>query len=162
MMFKRLAVVAAVLTAAGLMLSAFAPAAAAEERERGDVFLRGAGELDARGDGLVALKGRMHVEVSADAGVLLVMDIAGDAEVEVSGQGETGEWRGFKAYFGFDGEASISGSHVAVIVLGRNIELHAEGKGWAYLKGHGTFTVNERGPFRWTEDGAFAAVEPAS
>lgn len=161
-MFKRIMVVAAVLVAAGLAASAFAPAASAEERERGGVLLGGAGELDARGDGLVALKGRMRVDVSADAGVLLVMDIAGDADVQVSGHGETGEWRGFKAYFGFDGEASISGSHVAVVVLGRNIALGAEGKGWAYLKGQGTFTVNERGPFRWTDDGAFAAVEPAS
>ncbi len=161
-MVKRLAVVTAVLAVAALAISAFAPAASAEEAQRGDVLLRGAGVLDARGDGLAALKGRMHVDVSADAGVLLVMDIAGDAEIDVSGHGDTGEVRGFKAYFGFEGEAEISGSQIAVIVLGRNIELYAEGKGWAYLKGNGVFTVNERGPFRWTESGAFAAVEPGA
>lgn len=161
-MLKRFVIAGTVFAAAAVMLFALAPSASAEEAQRGDVVLRGAGVLDAQGDGLAALKGRMHLDVSADAGVLLVMDIGGDAEVDVSGHGDTAEWRGFTAHFGFEGEAEISGSHVAVIVLGRNIELHAEGKGWAYLKGHGVFTVNDRGPFRWTDEGAFAAVEPGT
>jgi hypothetical protein len=66
-------------------------------------------------------------------------------------------WNGFRVYFGF-GEAHITGTDVAAIVVGRNIDLHAIGVGWAFLKGQGTFEVNNRGPFRWTNEGAFASV----
>jgi hypothetical protein len=49
---------------------------------------------------------------------------------------------------------------VGVIVIGENIRLHVAGRGGAYLKGHGQFFVNGRGPFPWNPDGNFAAVEP--
>ena len=129
-MLKRFVIVGAVFAAAVVMLSALAPSASAEEAQRGDVFLRGAGVLDARGDGLAALKGRMNLDVSADAGVLLVMDIGGDAEVDVSGHGDTAEWRGFTAYFGFDGEAEISGS--TAVTQDREYRLYAHGEGKDY------------------------------
>jgi hypothetical protein len=162
-MIKRLSIVAVVLALAGMAFAAFAPAAAAEEpadaRRRGTV-LRGEGTLDARGSGLIALKGRIDaLELSAERGILLVKDIAGDAEVDVEGEGGTGEFHGFDVYFGA-GSATITGSEVAVIVLGKDINLHVEGKGWAYLKGHGVFHVNDRGPFRWNAGGGFAVVEP--
>jgi len=43
-------------------------------------------------------------------------------------------------------------------MVGEDIELHVVGIGWAYLKGEGTFEVNNRGPFRWTPEGTFAGV----
>jgi hypothetical protein len=91
--------------------------------------------------------------------VLLVKDIAGDAVVHVQGHGGTGQWNGFTAYYGVDGEAHVRGSHVAVVIVADDVQLHALGAGWAFLKGHGTFEVNNRGPFRWTADGAFASME---
>ena len=90
--------------------------------------------------------------------MLLVKDEAGDAVVAVAGSGGTVNWNGFTVYFGINGRAHVTGSHVAVIVIGEDIDLHAVGIGWAYLKGHGTFEVNNRGPFRWSTDGTFAAV----
>jgi hypothetical protein len=163
-MIKKLSMVAAVVALATMAFAAFAPAVAAEEpkdeRRHNGTVLRGEGTLDARGSGLIALKGRIDaLEVSAERGILLVKDIAGDADVAVEGDGGAGEFHGFDVYFGA-GSATISGSEVAVIVLGKGINLHAEGEGWAYLKGHGVFHVNERGPFRWNAGGGFAVVEP--
>lgn len=155
-MFRKLTLVAAALAIAGLALAAFAPAASAEDP---DALLRGRGVLDARGDGLVAVKGRIDYRVSVDKGILLVKDIAGDAQVDVRGVGGSGEFHGFDVYFGTGG-ARITGSNVAVIVIGDDINLHVVGRGWAYLKGRGSYMVNNRGPFPWDEAGKFAAVEP--
>lgn len=160
-MIKRLSILAlsvsAMLGVAGVAFSAFAPTASAAAP---NAVLRGTGVLDARGSGLVAVKGRMDLAVSADRGILLVKDIAGDADVEVTGDGGTGEFHGFDVYFG-TGSAHITGSDVAVIVVGNDIKLHVVGKGWAYLKGRGHFMVKNRGPFPWNEsDGGFAPVGP--
>ena len=163
-MFKKLGIAAAVLAIASMAFSAFAPAASAAEptppARVPDVVLRGAGVLDAHGTGVAAVKGRMDYHARADEGILLVKDTGGDARVDIDGFGGTGEWRGFKAYFGIRGNVHIVGSDVAVILVGRDIDLHAEGRGWAFLKGEGRFTVNGRGPFPWTDEGAFASVTP--
>jgi hypothetical protein len=163
-MLKKLGIAAAVLAMAGMAFAALAPAASAAEptpgARRPDVLLHGAGVLDAQGTGVAAVKGLMEYHATADEGILLVKDINGDAQVDVDGFGGTGEWRGFKAYFGIRGNVHIVGTDVAVIVVGHDIDLHVTGKGWAFLKGEGTFTANGRGPFRWTVDGAFGSVTP--
>jgi hypothetical protein len=148
------------VTAVGAM--AFAPpASAGSERDGGEgTFLRGAGVLDAHGNGLIAVKGRIDLAATADGGVLLVKDEAGDAVVRVRGDGGTISWRGFTVYFGLDGEATVTGSQVGVIVVGEDIRLHAAGRGWAFLKGRGEFFVNGRGPFPWSPEGSFAGVAP--
>ncbi|MEX2247654.1 MAG: hypothetical protein WEC75_13335 [Dehalococcoidia bacterium] len=161
-MFRKIAIIGVVLAVAATAFGALAPAASAQETEeerRGRVLLHGRGVLDAQGDGVAAVKGRMDYDVSADAGALLVQDHNGNADIEVTGYEGTVEWRGFTIYYGFEGEAHIIGGDVSVVVVGRNIDLHVAGKGWAFLKGQGTFEVNGRGPFRWTEAGAFAWFE---
>ena len=163
-MLKRMAIAAAVLAVAGMAFSAMAPGASAAEptpaARRPDVLLRGTGVLDAHGTGAAAVKGLMDYRATADEGILLVKDISGDARVDVDGFGGTGEWHGFKAYFGIRGNVHIVGTDVAVIVVGHDIDLHVAGKGWAFLKGEGVFTANGRGPFRWTQDGVFGSVTP--
>ena len=163
-MVKKLGIAAAVLAIASMAFSALAPAVSASEptppARVPDVLLRGTGVLDAQGTGVAAVKGRMDYRATADEGILLVKDINGDAMVDIDGFGGTGEWRGFKAYFGIRGNVHIVGSDVAVILVGHDIDLHVEGRGWAFLKGEGRFTVNGRGPFPWTADGAFASVTP--
>jgi hypothetical protein len=160
-MFKRLLTLTAALAAAGLAFTIItAPAAHAEDGRDGTV-LRGRGVLDARGDGLVAVKGHVVAyDASADRGVLLVKDLAGDMTFHVEGEGDcSARYHGFIACFG-TGEAQITGSDVAVILVGNDLNVHAAGKGWAYLKGHGSYTVNGHGPFPWNPEGGFAGVGP--
>jgi hypothetical protein len=158
-MLKRLSILAALGAIVAMAVAVFAPAAEAEDPPDG-TFLRGQGVLTAHGDGLVAMRGRMDLVATADKGVLLVKDVAGDADVDVRGDGGTTTWHGFTVYFGVNGEAHITGSDVAVIILGEDIRLHVAGRGWAYLKGRGTYTVNGHGPFPWSPDGSFAGVGP--
>ena len=156
-MFKKLSILAGIVAIAGMAFAAFAPSASAEEPQR---LLVGRGVLDAHGSGLVAVKGKMDYYARADGGILLVKDIAGDAEINVTGDGDTAEFHGFTAYFGINGRAHITGSDVAVIVVGKDIDLHVVGKGWAFLKGRGTFEVNNRGPFQHIGCRAPAAIVP--
>ena len=156
-MLKRISILAALAFVATLALGALGAARASAEEPSPAVFLRGAGVLDARGDGLVAVKGAMDYEVSAEGGVLLVHDSTGNALVRVEGEGRVFEWNGFRVYAGF-GSAHIVGRDVAVIVAGNDINLHVRGRGWAYLKGDGTYTVNGGEPHPWTQDGAFAGL----
>lgn len=158
-MFRKLALLAALAGAASLAAIAFAPAASAQEAERsGGTTLAGSGVLDAQGDGLVAVRGRMDLEVSADEGILLVKDVDGDAAVRVDGNGQTVQWNGFTVYFGFHGTATVKARDAGVIVIGKNIDLHVEGRGWAFLKGEGTYMVNNMGPFPWSPEGRFAGI----
>lgn len=157
-MIKRLAILAAVVATAGMAFAGFAPAADAATPPRPDVVLAGRRVLDAHGTGVAAVKGLIDYRATAAEGILLVKDIHGDAQVDVDGVGDTGEWRGFKVYFGFHGSAQIQGTDVAVIVVGRDIGLHVFGRGWAFLKGNGEFRVNGGDPHPWTDDGAFAGV----
>ncbi len=160
-MLKRLSIAAAVLGAVAVAFAAFAPAASAETPPPAPAaVIAGRGLLTAHGAGVAAVKGRMDYHATAAEGVLLVKDIAGDAQVDVDGHGGTAEWRGFKVYFGFHGSAHITGSDVAVIVIGRDIDLRVLGRGWAYLKGHGAYRVNGGPPHDWTDDGAFAGIAP--
>ena len=164
-MLKKLAVAAAVMVIAGMAFTAAGATSvsAAEPTpspSRPSTILHGEGVLDAHGTGIAAVKGSLDYTVRADEGILLVRDIGGDAQVNVVGLGGTGQWRGFTAYFGIHGAAHITGSEIAVIVVGHDMNLHVAGEGWAFLKGVGTFTANGHGPFRWTTDGAFGSVTP--
>jgi hypothetical protein len=159
-MFRKISLAMAVL---GIALTAFAigaPSVSGDDGERDGTFLRGAGHLTARGDGLVAVKGRLNYEAHADRGVLLIKDIAGDAEIDVQGEGDCStQYHGFMVCFG-TGRAHITGSDVAVILLGNNLAVDVEGRGWAYLQGRGQYTVNGHGPFPWNPDGGFVGVAP--
>jgi hypothetical protein len=164
-MFKRISMLAVAAGALALLFAAVAPTAPALAQDgeggRDGTFLRGRGVLDARGDGLVAVKGHLvEYDAAADRGILLVKDLAGDMTFDVEGEGDcTARYYGFIACFG-TGEAHITGSDVAVILVGNNLNVHAAGKGWAYLKGRGNYFVNGHGPFPWNPDGGFAGVAP--
>lgn len=158
-MFRKLSLLVALAAIASWAAIGFAPAASAQETERsGGTTLAGAGVLDAEGDGLIAVRGRMNLEVSADQGILLVKDVDGDALVRVDGNGRTAQWHGFTVYFGFNGTATVKARDAGVVVIGTNIDLHAEGRGWAFLKGEGTYMVNNMGPFPWSPEGGFAGI----
>ncbi len=161
-MFKKLGLLGGTGGVVALAASAFAPAtyAADPPPEVPSVILRGAGVLDAQGNGVAAVKGAMDLHVSASEGVLLVRDLDNDAYVHVEGNGQTAHWNGFTVYYGFHGEARVVARDAAVIVVGKDIDLHVVGKGWAFLKGRGSFTANGHGPFAWNDEGVFGSVTP--
>jgi hypothetical protein len=163
-MLNKLGILTALAGIVALAASAFAPAAtyAADPPPPPvpSVILHGAGVLDAQGDGLAAVRGAMDLHVSASEGILLVRDLDNDAYVHVEGNGQTAHRNGFTVYFGFHGDARVIARDAGVIVIGKDIDLHVAGKGWAFLKGHGSFTANGHGPFEWNEQGVFGSVTP--
>lgn len=108
----------------------------------GSVDLRGTGTLTASGNGKVTLSGDMNIDVRAKSGVLTIADYDGNADIEVTGNGNMTEQRdGTVKYTGFNGTASINGSSITVTIHGDDIELTANGTGSAVLRGHGTYTA---------------------
>lgn len=138
-----------ILIIVGAILLLAVPAVLAQE------VVGGTGTLTAWGDGSAAIRGNGTVNIAGN-GVLYVMDRAGDAEIMVSGNGERTEREYYGhtvlIYRGFDGEATISGSHIGVLLRGKDIHLTAEGTGHVVLKGEGEYTVNGE-TYSWTTDG---------
>ena len=163
-MLKRAFVAAAFLGAAASAFTAFAPAASAATPPPAgaapSAFVAGRNVLTAHGSGIVAVKGAMDLNASAAEGVLLVKDPTGDARIDVDGYGGQGEWNGVKVYWGFHGHAHIVGRDVGVMIIGRDVDLRVIGRGWAFLKGHGSYSVNGGPPQPWTEDGARFDITP--
>jgi len=126
----------------GLLMLLALPAAGFAQEE-----VRGTGVLHATGDGVATIHGEPadYINISGD-GSLYIVDRAGDASINVSGEGIRREfsWRGETviAYQGFNGRAEISGSDVYVRLTGENIVLDAAGTGWVLLRGTGEFTVS--------------------
>ena len=143
----------------GLMLAAlivvaslgFAPAVFAEDTD-GSAHVEGAGSISAQGDGIALLYGRGTVELRGN-GILWIKDGASDAIIRVTGTGNKKEFPdGWIQYAGFRGKAFIKGSRIGVIVAGTDIDLHARGRGYCILWGHGSYEVNGH-PGEWKATG---------
>ena len=108
----------------------------------GSAALRGAGFMDAEGDGICFVGGRGTVRLLEGKGILWVKDFGGDAQIDVTGYGERKVFEdGWIQYAGVRGRANISGSRIVVGVAGVDIDLHARGIGRAMAWGHGTLRV---------------------
>lgn len=134
---------------------AVVPVVSAEE-------VRGEGSLTAQGDGIAILRGKGTVDLSGN-GILWIRDVAGDAVIEVTGEGEKEEFPdGWLQYAGFHGTAHVSGSRIAVIVAGVDVELTAHGRGVAWLWGHGSYQSSADGAGKWNTTGLGARVRLAA
>jgi hypothetical protein len=121
----------------------------------------GSGTLTASGDGLAGIRGSGTVTISGN-GILWIRDRAGDASIQVSGNGTKRELsNGWIRYAGFQGEAVVSGSQITVALSGYDIRLTASGTGKFVLRGNGTYTV-EKGGFivtgAWTESAEVSSM----
>jgi hypothetical protein len=142
------------MVAAVVVMLTVVPAVSAEE-------VQGEGSLTAQGDGIAILWGRGTVDLSGN-GILWIKDAAGDAVIEVTGQGQREEFPdGWLQYAGFHGTAHVEGSRIAVIVAGVDIELTAEGRGLARLWGHGSYQ-SPGGDGEWKANGLGARVRLAA
>ena len=130
-----------IMLAALVLITSFGLTSAvyAEEAD-GKVVEKGRGTLTAQGDGIAIMAvGRGIVEVSGNG----VLWIKGDANIQITGHGELIEFPdGWTQYAGFYGDATIEGERFAVILAGVNIDLFAEGRGRAFLWGHGSYQIN--------------------
>lgn len=160
-MLKKFSIAAAVIGFAALAFSAFAPAASADTPAP-SVVLAGRGTLQAQGTGVAAVRGLMDYHAVADRGILLVKDVRGDAFIDVDVHNYDGKvrWNGFVVFFGFHGPAHITGTDVGVVLVGDNVRIDVTGRGWAYLRGNGTYSVNGGDPQPWHADGGFAPLAP--
>jgi len=115
--------------------------------ENRTINLRGTGILEANGDGVARI--RANTTVSTDGiirlsgnGVLLVRDIEGDLDKNITGYGGKVELNNdLWLYYGFNGEAELKGSGFTVALMGKDIDLYTKGKGAVFLAGTGTYTV---------------------
>lgn len=113
------------------------------------VDVEGSAVLHATGDGIATIHGvpADYINISGD-GVLYIVDRAGDASIHVTGDGIRREFEAngetIIMYRGFNGRAEISGSDVAVRLIGENIVLDAAGQGRAMLRGTGTYQLQRR------------------
>jgi len=122
----------------------FAPAVYADDAdiEEADIEVKGAGELTAEGDGFALLAGRGIIRLKGN-GLLWIKDVAGDATIRVTGQGQKTEFPdGWIQYAGFRGTANVKGSKIRVIISGVDIDLFAKGRGRVFLWGHGSYEIN--------------------
>lgn len=105
----------------------------------------GTGTLTASGNGLAGIRGNGTVTISGN-GILWIRDDAGDAIINVSGNGRRVELpSGWIRYTGFHGQARVSGSKITVALSGVGIEMQATGTGKFVLRGIGSYTVEKDG-----------------
>jgi len=108
--------------------------------------VQGTGTLHAEGKGTVTIQARPGTVDISGSGVLTLVDLAGDAAIQVTGSGtRSTEMQGKHTvirYRGFNGQAHIEGSHYIVRVRGRHLVVDARGTGRALLQGQGTYEVN--------------------
>ena len=111
----------------------------------------GTGMLEANGSGRAVIEGNVTVKLSSINGTLIVSSNAnvtadGNGTKEVLGNGNV-KYQGF-------GSAEIKGESIRVEISGNNIDLTAEGKGYAVLSGNGTYRTEENFTVKgeWKED----------
>lgn len=107
------------------------------------------------GKGVVYGEGRITVTGNGD---LYIQDHAGDADINVQGDGtrrELGD--GWIHYEGFDGRASIEGSEITVAISGDHLRMIARGRGRFTLRGQGGFRTKGSG---WSLDTSLVDATP--
>ncbi len=122
----------------------------------------GRGTLTASGDGLAGIRGNGTVTISGN-GILWIKDHAGDASIQVSGNGVRRDLpNGWIRYTGFQGQAVVSGSRVSVALSGYDIDLQATGTGRFVLRGSGSYSVEKDGAVilsgSWTEEAQMFSI----
>jgi len=102
----------------------------------------GKGTLTAQGDGIAILGGNGSVNISGN-GILWIKDLAGDADITVTGYGTKKEFAdGWLQYAGFHGSADVAGTRIVVVLAGVDIDLFVQGRGRVIFWGHGSYEIN--------------------
>ena len=123
-------------------------AEAAQIEGTGRVWAKGAGYAKIKGDGVVNIVGH---------GAAMVW-IRGAETLRAIGEGRRWDLPdGTVVFAGWQGLIHAEGDCLTIKMLGGIIEFTAEGTGWVFLKGRGTYVVNGE-PGYWTLDGVRLAL----
>lgn len=119
-------------------------------------ILRGDGSITARGAGVAIVHGAGEVEITGHGiGIVHVRDAT---RLEASGAGYRRDLPGGGAVFmGWRGEIHAAGTELTVRMCGGLIEFTAEGSGWVFLRGRGTYEINGES-CEWSAEGARVAL----
>jgi len=112
----------------------------------------GEGSITARGEGVAIVYGEGKIEIIGH-GIGLV-HVRNATRLEASGRGYLRDLPGGGAVFmGWRGEIHAAGTELKVRMCGGLIEFTAEGTGWVFLRGRGTYEING-GSYDWSTEGA--------
>ena len=121
-----------------------------KDHRQGFVKLAGTGSLVAEGNGTAVLSGDIDVSITASNAKLVIKDLAGDAQIDIDGDHtkvDTGSGSDVAnpslVYLDFNGDVTISGSRMTVMINGEDIILRAEGTGSVILSGTGYYEVED-------------------
>ncbi|MBW6470694.1 MAG: hypothetical protein K0A90_05670 [Methanosarcinaceae archaeon] len=131
-------------------------------RRGGSASLDGAGTLTTEGNGTAVFSGNLNITINATNAKLVIKDLAGDAEINITGDytlvNDDGDDDNNRAlvYHNFTGTVNITGSRLTVMVHGENLSITAEGEGSSILSGRGSYNVEKAGKssenMKWAGD----------
>ena len=118
---------------------------------RAEVF-EGEGSITARGVGVAIVQGEGEIEIIGQGiGIVHIRDAT---RLKASGNGFRRDLPGGGVVFrGWRGEIHAAGTEVKVRMYGGLIEFTAEGTGWVFLRGRGTYEINGAS-YDWSTEGA--------
>jgi hypothetical protein len=148
--------------AAAIALMLVVPALASampSERRGGD---RGpSARVQTTGSGMITVAGRLSVNgLIPDRGVVVVKDRRGDATAYLAGEPLELERRGRTRVRRASGILYVTGSSVAVTVLGEDLSFSIAGNGRALFAGSGVFQIDSGPVSPWT--GEWMRIPPSS
>lgn len=141
-MFKKLSIGLAVVVMAVFAALMVAPAVQAESST-----------VTANGNGTAILVGTGTVTVSGN-GVLSLKLTEGTTYDGSATWSRKVERNGWAYFYGYNGEMTINCAACTVRLVGREVNLTAEGEGRVYLRGTGEATINGEA-FDWTRRGRY-------
>jgi hypothetical protein len=125
------------------------------------------GVVEATGDGIAGAGGKLKITICAAEGILLTK---GHTEIDEGAYSDSvSGWYGLNVYFDVNGCAEVGGGGstmsgprwgrlVAALAIGTGLDLRAEGKGIAFIKGTGEWANNNGESGEWTEEGKILLI----
>jgi hypothetical protein len=118
--------------------------------------IRGEGSITARGIGVAIVHGDGEVEITGQGRG--IVHVEGAARLEARGAGFRVDLPGGGAIFsGWRGRIYAAGSELTVWMCGGMLEFTAEGTGWVFMRGRGTYEIDAE-TYDWSADGARVAL----
>lgn len=115
----------------------------------GSEELNDTSRLSAAGEGMVNLMGNFTLNLHVEEGEMAIPDLSQDSEIYIKGDytfEEKTDMQGeVRVYHILSADVKISGSRKAVMLRGKNINLTAEGEGYAAFLGNGTYSIEDAG-----------------